>query len=247
LSDSIKIEQRSLFDSLDGLRVPKGQASLFPIVEEQAADKAASPAGPPLLEPSRENEWAGIDDLDELKRRILPCRACVLRSGAKGVVFGEGNPRAGIMFIGEGPGQTEDETGRPFVGRAGQLLDRALRFIGFSREDVFIANIVKCRPPNNRLPLPPEVEACLPHLKAQMRIIKPRVVVLLGALSSQTLINPAIRVTKDRGKWFTREGVEYLVTYHPAAVLRDEANKMKDFIGDMRSLREKWDKIQSGR
>lgn len=200
-----------------------------------------------MLEPSRENEWAGIDDLDELKRRILPCRACVLRSGAKGVVFGEGNPRAGIMFIGEGPGQTEDETGRPFVGRAGQLLDRALRFIGFSREDVFIANIVKCRPPNNRLPLPPEVEACLPHLKAQMRIIKPRVVVLLGALSSQTLINPAIRVTKDRGKWFTREGVEYLVTYHPAAVLRDEANKMKDFIGDMRSLREKWDKIQSGR
>jgi DNA polymerase len=163
------------------------------------------------------------------------------------VVFGEGNPRADIMFIGEGPGRTEDETGRPFVGRAGQLLEYALKSIGLSRGEVFIANIVKCRPPDNRLPLPPEVQACLPHLRAQMRIINPKIVVLLGALSSQTLVNPSIRVTRDRGKWFTKEGVEYLVTFHPAAVLRDEANKKKEFMADMISLKEKRDKIQSGR
>ncbi|HHY12441.1 MAG TPA: uracil-DNA glycosylase [Firmicutes bacterium] len=176
-----------------------------------------------------------MDDLDILRQIVLECRRCPLRQGARGVVFGEGNPMADIMFIGEGPGRTEDELGKPFVGRAGQLLDLMLRSHGFSREETFIANIVKCRPPGNRLPTTQEVEACLPNLKAQVRIIRPKIVVLLGALSSQTLVDPGLRVTRDRGKWFEKNGINYLVTFHPAAVLRDEKRRKgliwEDFAG----------------
>ncbi|MGI6667284.1 MAG: uracil-DNA glycosylase [Bacillota bacterium] len=236
MSDGGKIEQRPLFGPFTET-VPQGQAPLFPSRGEAAREVVEAP------KPCRENEWLGISRLDELRPHILSCRACGLRDGAKGVVFGEGDPHARIMFVGEGPGRTEDETGRPFVGRAGQLLDYALKSIEFARPDVFIANIVKCRPPQNRLPLPPEVQACLPNLKAQMRILRPKIVVLLGALASQTLIHPSIRVTRDRGKWFTKEGVQYLVTFHPAAVLRDEAVKKRQLLDDMRSLREKWEEI----
>ncbi len=182
----------------------------------------------------------------ELRPKVLACRACSLRDGARGVVFGEGDPHTSIMFVGEGPGQTEDETGRPFVGRAGQLLDLMLKAVGFERRQVFIANIVKCRPPGNRLPLPPEVGACLPNLEAQIRIIDPRIIVLLGALSSQTLVDPSIRVTRDRGKWFERDGRSYLVTFHPAAVLRDELGKRKLLLDDFKSLQAKWEQVRRG-
>lgn len=191
--------------------------------------------------PCPENQWEGIDDLEELRTRVISCQRCDLRKGARGVVFGEGNPRAQIMFVGEGPGATEDQTGRPFVGRAGQLLDLMLKSAGFRRKDVFIANIVKCRPPGNRLPLPLEVKACLPHLLAQIRIIKPKIIVLLGALSSQTLVDPSLRVTRDRGKWFEKNGISYLVMYHPAAVLRDEIHKKRLMWEDFQSLRKKWE------
>ncbi len=203
----------------------------------------AEPIAPAPIEtiPSRENEWAGITSLLEVRPKILACAACELRGGARGVVFGEGDPHARIMFIGEGPGQTEDETGRPFVGRAGQLLEAMLRTVGFERKEVFIANIVKCRPPGNRLPLPPEVAVCIPHLRAQIRIINPSIIVLLGALSSQTLVAPSIRVTRDRGKWFKKDGRDYLVTFHPAAVLRDERAKRPQLLEDFRSLRAKWE------
>lgn len=201
---------------------------------------------PVAATPCRENEWAGIADLQDLKPKVLDCRSCPLRPGAKGVVFGEGDSHAEIMIVGEGPGQTEDQTGRPFVGRAGQLLDAMLKSIGFERHEVFIANIVKCRPPENRLPLPPEVEACLPNLKAQIRIVNPKIIVLLGALSSQTLVNPALRVTRDRGKWFEKDGRSYLVTFHPAAVLRDEQGKRHLLADDFKSLRAKWERLRSG-
>ncbi|MGI6643966.1 MAG: uracil-DNA glycosylase [Bacillota bacterium] len=190
--------------------------------------------------PAREDSWEGINDLDTLRSCVLECTACELRRGAKGVVFGEGNPAARILLVGEGPGRDEDLTGRPFVGRAGQLLDSLLKSVGLTRKDVFIANIVKCRPPGNRLPFPAEVEKCLPHLRAQIRILKPRIVVLLGALASQTLLDPSIRVTRDRGKWFEREGVSYLVTFHPAAVLRDEFHKKQVVLEDFRSLQCRW-------
>ncbi len=187
--------------------------------------------------PSRSDSWQGISDLKSLRGQVTQCCDCELRQGAKGVVFGDGNPTARILMVGEGPGQNEDNTGKPFVGRAGQLLDSIFHSVGLSRDDVFITNIVKCRPPGNRMPTPLEVNACLPHLKAQIRIIRPQIIVLLGALASQTLIDPSIRVTRDRGKWFEKDGFSYLVTFHPAAVLRDEANKKKLVIGDFQSLK----------
>lgn len=228
-------------------QVPQAVPRLRPLEAAREAIRpspALAPAAP--SPPCRENEWTAITDLTELKLRILACRDCVLRGGARGVVFGEGDPEAEIMFVGEGPGQTEDETGRPFVGRAGQLLDLMLKAIGFQRRQVFIANIVKCRPPENRLPLPPEVAACLPNLKAQIRVIGPQIVVLLGALSSQTLVDSSIRVTRDRGKWFERDGRSFLVTFHPAAVLRDEQGKKGLLLDDFRSLRSKWEQVRRG-
>lgn len=188
-----------------------------------------------------------IGDLGALRERVLQCTKCQLRQGAKGVVFGEGNRQARIMFIGEAPGKTEDDTGKPFVGRAGQLLDSMLEGYGFSRSDVFITNIVKCRPPGNRMPTDEEVKACLPNLTAQIRLIKPWIIVLLGALSCQTLIDPGLRVTRDRGKWFERDGIMYLVTFHPAAVLRDEAGKKPLMLDDMKSLKMKYDELTNQR
>ncbi len=184
-----------------------------------------------------DNGWEGANDLGELRELVLSCRRCSLREGAKGVVFGEGNAHSRVMLVGEGPGQTEDATGRPFVGRAGQMLERGLRVAELRREDVFIANIVKCRPPGNRLPSADEVQMCLPHLAAQIRIISPEYVVLLGALSGQTLVSPALRVTRDRGKWYEKSGIEFLVTFHPAAVLRDMSGRTELFLDDFRSLK----------
>lgn len=214
----------------------KQQMSLFDFVP--ATPRVVAPA------PARGNDWLGVESLEELRPHVLSCSSCGLREGARGVVFGEGSPHAQIMFVGEGPGQNEDQTGRPFVGRAGQLLDAMLEGIGLRREEVFIANVVKCRPPGNRLPMPPEVAVCLPNLRAQMRIVAPRIVVLLGALSSQTLVDPAIRVTRDRGKWFAKDGRDYLVTFHPAAVLRDEYGKRRLLEIDFRSLLSKWKSLK---
>ncbi|MGI6661463.1 MAG: uracil-DNA glycosylase [Bacillota bacterium] len=232
--------QGTLFDGLTPVtdpgarRLPEQQETTGckpDLGQELSRDlEAKAPAG---------DRFAGIDDLALLRQLVLKCRQCSLRQGARGVVFGEGNPEAEIMFVGEGPGKTEDEMGRPFVGRAGQLLDLMLKSHGFSREETFIANIVKCRPPGNRLPSPDEVQACLPNLMAQIRIIRPKIIVALGALASQTLINPGLRVTRDRGKWFEKDGISYLVTFHPAAVLRDERNKRRLIWEDFLSLKQK--------
>lgn len=234
--------------SREGLARPAGlapgQLSLFDPPAEVEPRAVDIPVVREVI-PARENEWAGIQDLETLKPKVLACSACGLRSGARGVVFGEGNPNADIMFVGEGPGQTEDETGRPFVGRAGKLLDAMLESIGLQRKEVFIANIVKCRPPGNRLPLPPEVEVCLPNLKAQIRIVDPKIIVLLGALASQTLVNPALRVTRDRGKWFDKDGRKFLVTFHPAAVLRDEYGKKGLMQNDFSSLRKRLELLRN--
>ena len=196
------------------------------------------------LQPGPENEFAGIDDLESLKKLVLDCARCPLRRGAKGVVFGKGNPQAEIMFVGEGPGRTEDESGEPFVGRAGKLLDLFLKPCGISRKEVFISNVVKCRPPANRLPNAKEVEACLPNLKAQIRIIGPKIIVVLGALAAQTLIDSSLRVTRDRGKWFEKDGVAYLVTFHPAAVLRDEARRKEPVLRDFESLKRRYEMLR---
>ncbi|MCG0239932.1 MAG: uracil-DNA glycosylase [Firmicutes bacterium] len=173
-----------------------------------------------------ETELDRYTDLESLAQVVRQCRNCPLRNGASGVVFGEGSPTAKLMFIGEGPGADEDRLGRPFVGKAGQLLDRILAAAGFDRfKHVYIANVVKCRPPGNRIPEPQERLACWPNLRAQIRILRPRIVVLLGATALQTLIDPNARITRMRGQWIEKEGIWFMPTYHPAALLRDPSKK----------------------
>ncbi|HWI65572.1 MAG TPA: uracil-DNA glycosylase [Symbiobacteriaceae bacterium] len=167
-----------------------------------------------------------IHDLDELKSAVAQCQACGLRTGCSGVVFGEGAPDARLVCIGEGPGAEEDRLLRPFVGAAGQLLDKILAVSGFDRtRNAYIMNVVKCRPPGNRVPTPEEREACRPNMAAQLRILHPRIVVLLGATALQGVIDPEARITRMRGQWIQRDGVWYMPTYHPAALLRDPSKK----------------------
>jgi DNA polymerase len=163
--------------------------------------------------------------LEELKKICLDCNLCQLRSGCNRVVFGDGSNQARLMLIGEAPGADEDREGIPFVGRAGQLLDRILAAAGINRDKIFITNVVKCRPPGNRLPLQPEVEACLPCLKQQIELINPEIILCLGALATKTLINKNAAITRDRGKWHNIDGRKVIATFHPAALLRDPSRK----------------------
>ena len=166
------------------------------------------------------------DRPDQLLQAIEDCRACGLRAGSTRVVPGEGDLSAKLMFIGEGPGADEDRTGRPFVGRAGELLTRMIAAIGMDRSEVYICNAVKCRPPQNRTPTEEEVAACHPFLEAQRRIVRPRVTVLLGGTAGRAVLGEDFRgVRADRGKWFFRDGSWILPTYHPSALLRDETLK----------------------
>ncbi|MDN5344782.1 MAG: uracil-DNA glycosylase [Clostridia bacterium] len=176
-------------------------------------------------------------DLETLREKALSCQGCPLRRHARQVVFGEGNPRADLMLVGEGPGAQEDEAGRPFVGPAGQLLDRILAAAGLQRAELYITNIVKCRPPGNRQPLPAEVQACRPILEAQIKLIQPRIIVCLGAVAMRALIAPGASITRLRGQWITRDGIRYLLTFHPAALLRD-ASKKRPVWEDFKSLRQ---------
>ncbi|MFZ5626359.1 MAG: uracil-DNA glycosylase [Bacillota bacterium] len=165
-------------------------------------------------------------DLTRLAEQALACNKCGLRQQATQVVFGEGNPRADLMFIGEGPGAEEDRQGRPFVGAAGQLLTRMIGAMGWRRDQVYIANIVKCRPPGNRVPKPEEARACLPWLYQQIDLVQPKIIVLLGSTALQNLIKPGAAITQYRGRWFVDErGIWVMPTYHPAALLRDPAKK----------------------
>lgn len=167
-----------------------------------------------------------METLDELRTAALGCHRCQLREGCHGVVFGEGAPTSRLMLIGEGPGFYEDKMGRPFVGASGQLLDKILSVSGFSRErNCYIANIVKCRPENNRTPLPEEREACLPWLLRQIEIINPVIIVLLGATALKGLIDPEARITRVRGQWLMWNGRWVMPTYHPSALLRTPALK----------------------
>lgn len=166
-----------------------------------------------------------FESFEKLRDTCLKCSRCGLRAGAKQVVFGEGNPNAEIMFVGEAPGRQEDEQGRPFVGAAGNLLNKIFAAAGINRDDVFITNVAKCRPPGNRLPRSEEVNTCRLFLNAQIKFIDPLIIVCLGALATQTLINPQARITRIRGQWFEKNGIKILPTYHPAALLRDPSKK----------------------
>lgn len=160
-----------------------------------------------------------------LLEQIAACRACRLCDGRTNAVPGEGDPNADLMLVGEGPGRDEDLLGRPFVGAAGQLLEKILAAIGRSRNDTYIANIVKCRPPHNRAPEPDEARACLPYLRAQVALVRPKVIVLMGATALRAVLGDEARITRDRGRWVERRGVLLMPTFHPAALLRDESKK----------------------
>ncbi|NLK00863.1 MAG: uracil-DNA glycosylase [Clostridia bacterium] len=163
--------------------------------------------------------------LGQLEAECLDCNKCALRAGAKQVIFGEGSPDARLMFVGEGPGRHEDDLGKPFVGAAGVLLDKIFKASGLKREEVYITNVVKCRPPGNRMPTAKEIRACGDYLKGQIQLVKPSIIVCLGALATKTLINPQARITRIRGEWFERNGIKILPTFHPAALLRDPGKK----------------------
>ncbi|MBE3576634.1 MAG: uracil-DNA glycosylase [Limnochordales bacterium] len=214
-------------ESKDSGGVREGTAS--PVTSEIAAASASFVAADLFSSANREDplaaQLASCQGLDEISSIARQCRRCRLRAGCKQVVFGEGNPHAELMVVGEAPGATEDELGRPFVGRAGQLLDRMLAATGFTREEVYITNTVKCRPPDNRVPAPDERETCFPYLQAQIAMIRPRMILCLGSPSLQTLVGPEARITRDHGKWFNWRGVPVIATFHPAALLRDPSKK----------------------
>jgi DNA polymerase len=158
-----------------------------------------------------------------------------LARGRKNVVFGVGNPRAELLFIGEAPGADEDEQGEPFVGRAGQLLTKIIEAMGFQREEVYIANVLKCRPPNNRVPEPGEVANCLPYLLAQIDAIQPKVMVALGATAVRSLLDVQLGITKMRGNWYTFHNIPIMPTFHPAYLLRNPAAK-REVWEDMKTV-----------
>lgn len=163
--------------------------------------------------------------LDELREILGECKRCPLHAGRNKLVFGEGSPRAELLFVGEGPGEDEDRIGRPFVGEAGRLLTRIIDAMGLSRSDVYICNVVKCRPPRNRNPEGPEIAACLPFLRRQIDLVKPKVICTLGRVAGEELLGKTFTVTRDRGAWYEYGGVPLMPTFHPAYLLRNPAAK----------------------
>ena len=175
---------------------------------------------------------------DALKDACMQCRACPLAESRLNVVFGDGAQDAEILLIGEGPGQSEDEQGVPFVGRAGKLLDDMLEIIGLDRSKVYIANIVKCRPPQNRDPLSVEQDACIPWLRKQTALLRPKIIICLGRIAAKAIIKEDFRITVEHGQWFARNGVQMVAIYHPAALLRDESTRPETFV-DLKSIQSK--------
>ena len=179
-----------------------------------------------------------MTELDKLREQCLKCEKCGLCSTRTNVVFGVGNPKSRVMFIGEGPGADEDMQGEPFVGKAGKLMNMAFDVVGLKREDVYIANIVKCRPPSNRNPEDDEAMACLNYLRNQVILVKPKIIVLLGSVALKNILGKEYGITSSRGKWVEKKGILYMPTWHPAALLRDETKKI-DFIKDLKLVMEK--------
>jgi uracil-DNA glycosylase family 4 len=210
-----------------------------PAATRRVNERAGSPAPPPAVSPpaapatvaansyALSDKGCASDALLAARHELGECRRCKLAKGRTTLVFGVGNPRAEILFVGEGPGADEDLQGEPFVGRAGQLLTKMIEAMGFSRDEVYIANVVKCRPPNNRDPEPDEIAACEPFLKAQIAAVQPKVIVALGRFAVQTLLRDPTPITRQRGAWRDYEGVRLMPTFHPAYLLRNPPEKAK--------------------
>jgi DNA polymerase len=178
------------------------------------------PAGPSLFEERIEN-----DSLERIRADIGDCTRCRLHKARTNIVFGVGNPKAELVFVGEGPGHDEDIQGEPFVGRAGKLLTQMIEAMGLKRSDVYICNVVKCRPPENRLPEKDEISTCSPFLARQLAVINPKVICCLGACAAQTLLETNQGISRFRGEWFDYRGLKLIATYHPAYLLRNPAAK----------------------
>ena len=181
---------------------------------------------------------------ETLEGACLNCRKCRLWETRTNVVIGVGNRNADIMFVGEGPGQQEDLQGEPFVGPAGKLLDKMLASIGLDREKVYIANIVKCRPPGNRDPHDDEQEACMNYLRYQLMLVKPKIIVCLGIIAATAIIDKDFKITRQHGQWTERKGYWFIATYHPSALLRDESKKRPAWE-DLKLIRAKLDEIEN--
>jgi len=208
------IEQKGLFDEEEPQRKQK-EYTLPQFVSESPQDILFLPGV------KAEEAHPDLNDYESLKNRARNCSGCRLRATCQQVVFSAGNIKSKIIFVGEGPGSDEDDQGIPFVGRAGKLLNQILTAADFKREEVYIANVVKCRPPGNRLPNPDEVKVCRNFLEAEIRIIQPKIIVCLGAMASQAVIDPRAKIGQLRGKWLLRNGIKIMPTYHPAALLRN--------------------------
>lgn len=187
-------------------------------------------------------DWQKTENLEKLYSLIKDCTKCRLHEGRNKFVFGVGNPNADVLVIGEGPGAEEDKQGEPFVGRAGMLLNDILKAINFAREEVYIANIVKCRPPSNRTPLPDEMDTCLPYLLKQLELIKPKLILCLGLTAAKGLLKKRESLTKLRGNLYEFAGAKVMVTFHPAALLRNP-NWKKDCWEDVKKFRKLYDEL----
>lgn len=188
--------------------------------------------------------WVTSSSVGELNREICACMKCPLGQTRTRFVFGVGNPQAEVMFIGEAPGADEDAQGEPFVGRAGQLLNKIIEAVQMKREDVYICNILKCRPPNNREPLPLEMETCTPYLSRQIELVKPKFIICLGRISAQWLLRTNASLTSLRTRIHDYHGIKLLVTYHPAALLRNP-NWKRPAWDDMKMFRKMYDEMKA--
>lgn len=180
------------------------------------------------------------DNWEELEESIKNCKKCKLCTNRTNIVFGVGNKDADVMLIGEGPGADEDRLGEPFVGKAGQLMNKAFQALEINRDEVYIANIVKCRPQQNRVPEADEAKACLNYLRNQVVLVKPKIIVLLGSTALKNIVGEEYGITASRGKWIEKKGIMYMPTWHPAALLRDETKKI-EFWKDLKQVKQKAD------
>jgi uracil-DNA glycosylase len=240
-------DQKEIFG--DDLFEPKESLAKTP--QKNYPEKKSGIAKTVVKEPAIEKEqlfqdsgesWQSANSLEELNRSICDCTKCVLHKNRNKFVFGSGNPNADVMVIGEGPGADEDAQGLPFVGRAGKLLTDILKAIKFERDEVYIANIVKCRPPGNRTPLPEEMETCIPYLRKQIELIKPKLVLCLGLTAAKGLLKRKESLGNLRGKVFEYEGINVMVTFHPAALLRNP-NWKRDCWEDVQKFRKLYDQM----
>ena len=226
-ASAVSVAASSATTSRASVVAPSVVARTTPTVSPAAAPApVAAPVTPALSTGDKAARWAALES------RAMSCQACVLAKTRLNVVFGTGNKEAKILFVGEGPGADEDAQGEPFVGKAGQLLNKIIGAMGLKREEVYICNVVKCRPPNNRTPLPDEAGACNPYLVEQIELVAPKVIVALGSPAAKTLLNTMQGIMSLRGRWHMYKGIPVMPTYHPAFVLRQYTEEVRRAVWD---------------